>query len=408
MKRVLIIEDDEVVAGIYRNKLTEEGHQVEVATDGETGLRRILESRPDTVLLDLILPKLTGVELIRKVRQEHGLVRMPILVFSNSHMTSMLQEAWKAGATKCLSKASTSPQQVLDTIRELLDSTSIPFLATRAAARQTAAAASMPGAPSALGEVRAQFLNDLPLTLSNLRTLHRGLSKAENESTRFRTLQDLFERVHSLATAASVAELPSLTRVAEGFAALLLEFEKPENLNTSTLRTIANTIDFLGFVVENGLVLLDEDLSDATILVVDDEPISRRAVRLALEKGKLRSICVADPKSALQIAEENHFDLIVLDVSMPGMSGFDLCTAIRALPNGQGSPTVIFVTGLNDLESRVKSTVSGGVDFIGKPFLYPELALKVLCYVLRGRFTQAREKKRRLNSTIAPRRTVEA
>ena len=86
---------------------------------------------------------------------------------------------------------------------------------------------------------------------------------------------------------------------------------------------------------------------------------------------------------------QNRFDLIFLDVDMPGMSGFELCTKLRQLPAHKKTP-VIFVTGLTDFESRTNSTMSGGNDFIAKPFLFMELAVKALVYVLRGRLPAAK------------------
>jgi sigma-B regulation protein RsbU (phosphoserine phosphatase) len=117
---------------------------------------------------------------------------------------------------------------------------------------------------------------------------------------------------------------------------------------------------------------------------VDDEAISRRAVTFALEKARLKSVSVEDPNQAFKMITENRFDLVFLDVDMPGMNGFELCAKLRALPAYKQTP-VIFVTSLNDFESRANSTMSGGNDFIAKPFLFIELAVKALVHVLKSR-----------------------
>ena len=106
MKKVLIIEDDQIVANIYRNKLAVNGFQVEIAGDGESGLELIKKLHPDILLLDLMLPKISGVELLKKIRSEPDFREMPIIVFSSTYLSNVVQDAWKAGATKCLSKAS--------------------------------------------------------------------------------------------------------------------------------------------------------------------------------------------------------------------------------------------------------------------------------------------------------------
>src|SRR6516164_6829275 len=70
MKKILIIEDDQIVANIYRNKFAVEGYDVVTAADGQSGLESIHNLRPDAVVLDLMLPKLSGVELMKKLRAE--------------------------------------------------------------------------------------------------------------------------------------------------------------------------------------------------------------------------------------------------------------------------------------------------------------------------------------------------
>jgi DNA-binding response OmpR family regulator len=75
---------------------------------------------------------------------------------------------------------------------------------------------------------------------------------------------------------------------------------------------------------------------------------------------------------------------VFLDVDMPGMTGYELCAKLRALPQHKKTP-VIFVTSLNDFDSRTTSTMSGGNDFICKPFLFTELTVKALIYVLRAK-----------------------
>jgi PleD family two-component response regulator len=173
--------------------------------------------------------------------------------------------------------------------------------------------------------------------------------------------------------------------MSDAFEALLKElYDKPKNLTASTLRTVASVIDFLGLLFERGISPSQQESAPPNVLVVDDEAISRRAVVYALEKAKLKCVSLEDSAAAYDLLLENRFDLIFLDVDMPGMNGFELCTKLRTLPAYKKTP-VVFVTSLNDFESRANSTMSGGNDFIAKPFLFIELAVKALVYVLRGR-----------------------
>jgi DNA-binding response OmpR family regulator len=77
-------------------------------------------------------------------------------------------------------------------------------------------------------------------------------------------------------------------------------------------------------------------------------------------------------------------------VDMPSMNGFELCTRIRTLPSYARTP-VVFVTALNDLENRANSSMSGGNDFITKPFLFIELTVKALVHVMRSRLESNRK-----------------
>src|SRR5258707_4812283 len=149
MKKVLIIEDDQIVANIYRNKFSHEGFQVEIALDGNVGLELVRSFRPDAVVLDLMLPKLTGVELMKKIRSDPQFEQLPVIVFSNTYLTQMIQDAWKAGATKCLSKSNCTPKQVIDVVRSTLPNngtapTPVPALQPDGTSKNVPCAPSVP------------------------------------------------------------------------------------------------------------------------------------------------------------------------------------------------------------------------------------------------------------------------
>lgn len=120
MKTIVVVEDQPVLASAYRNKFSGEGFHVEVAPDGEQGLDLITRIKPDLVLLDLHLPKLSGLELLRRVRSNPALHAMPVIVFSNLTKPGAVEEAWEAGATLVLSKFSTSPKRVLESVNATL------------------------------------------------------------------------------------------------------------------------------------------------------------------------------------------------------------------------------------------------------------------------------------------------
>jgi two-component system alkaline phosphatase synthesis response regulator PhoP len=80
MKRILIIEDDFFVASVYQETFVRAGYQVATAYNGEAGLKRIGDFRPDLVQVDLMMPKMNGVEIIRQIRANPELQSLPVLV----------------------------------------------------------------------------------------------------------------------------------------------------------------------------------------------------------------------------------------------------------------------------------------------------------------------------------------
>jgi DNA-binding response OmpR family regulator len=392
MKKILIIEDNQIVANVYRNKFAVENYQTEVALDGETGLKTMRTFQPDIIILDLMLPKMSGVDVIKQIRAEADFAKLPIIVFSNTYLTNLIQEAWKAGANKCLSKASCSPQEVLDMVRHSVgDSGPMPKTGPRAEdpadkkARAERLAASGVQDAAFQAELRKSFIDSLPATLATLRAALQSLVKAGDDMAQLKQIYELHRRLHALTGNAGIAGLTQISKMSDAIEALLKElYEKPKNINSSTLRTVAAGVDFLGFLFSSGIAPEKQELPAGKILVVDDEPISLRAVTYALEKAHLESTSADDPNAAFKLLEEKNFDLVFLDVDMPGMTGYELCAKLRALPQYKKTP-VVFVTALSDFDSRTSSLMAGGNDFIAKPFLFIELTVKALIHVMRAR-----------------------
>ena len=123
MKTVLIIEDDRAVAATYRHKFKEAGFRVEVAPDGVEGVKLVSTLRPDAVVLDLLMPRMDGIEVLKFIRGHAELSGTPVVVFSNSYMTSLVESAWRAGADECLMKSSTMPGQLLEAVKKVMSRT---------------------------------------------------------------------------------------------------------------------------------------------------------------------------------------------------------------------------------------------------------------------------------------------
>lgn len=120
MTTIFLVEDDTVVVQVYRAKLVREGFDVEVAEDGLVAVRMLSAVRPDVVVLDLMMPKLNGVDVLKYIRATPALKETPVIILSNAHMTRLAQEAAVIGAERALLKSSCTPRQLIDVINDLL------------------------------------------------------------------------------------------------------------------------------------------------------------------------------------------------------------------------------------------------------------------------------------------------
>jgi diguanylate cyclase (GGDEF)-like protein len=111
------------------------------------------------------------------------------------------------------------------------------------------------------------------------------------------------------------------------------------------------------------------------VLVADDDGVTRAIVSSWLAESGYGVIAAPDGEQALMLAAEHDPDLLLVDVTMPGMDGYDVCRAIQA--GGSNAPPVIFLTAHTQITSRVAGLDAGAVDYIVKPFEQTELIARV-------------------------------
>lgn len=115
----------------------------------------------------------------------------------------------------------------------------------------------------------------------------------------------------------------------------------------------------------------------ATILIVDDEPDNVGILYQLLEtRAEYRVLVATDGPSALEISNQEEVDLILLDVMMPGMNGFEVCSGLKKDPSLADIP-VIFLTALTENSHKVEAFHSGGIDYITKPFHQEEVLVRI-------------------------------
>ncbi len=119
-KKILIVEDDKFLRELIVRKLTNENYDVIEAVDGEQGLQKTKESKPDLVLLDLILPGIDGFEVLAQKKEDPFIAAIPVIVLSNLGQKEDVDKGLSLGATDYLIKAHFTPGEIIEKVRNIL------------------------------------------------------------------------------------------------------------------------------------------------------------------------------------------------------------------------------------------------------------------------------------------------
>lgn len=126
-------------------------------------------------------------------------------------------------------------------------------------------------------------------------------------------------------------------------------------------------------------------ISDSNILIVDDSFENLMVISMILASNGYGVLKASSGEEALEIAADTHPDIVLLDVMMPGLNGFDTCEQLKALPHMKDVP-VMFMTALDDMESKMTAFNRGAVDYLTKPIHRPELLARIRIHL---RFRQS-------------------
>jgi two-component system, OmpR family, phosphate regulon response regulator PhoB len=117
---VLLVEDDPSVLDMYRLKLELDGYHVDSAQDGEDGLRKATALPPDIIFLDIRLPKMDGLEVLRTLRAQDKTRDIPVIILSNHDEEDLVARGLRLGAHEFLIKARTTPSSLSEGIDDWL------------------------------------------------------------------------------------------------------------------------------------------------------------------------------------------------------------------------------------------------------------------------------------------------
>ncbi|MDF7798012.1 response regulator [Pontiellaceae bacterium B1224] len=122
MKKVLLIDDDVFLTSLYTNLLQREGLEVDVVNSGTDALTRLPAFLPDVVVLDLHMPGMHGVDLLRSIRNDARFQQLPVIIFATGYLQSLISEVGDLGVYKVFSKMKCKPRVLVAEIKELLES----------------------------------------------------------------------------------------------------------------------------------------------------------------------------------------------------------------------------------------------------------------------------------------------
>ena len=120
MQKLLVVEDDFFVRDLYTRELIRAGFEVVSAEDGAEGLLKVVEEKPDLVLLDIMLPKMSGLAVLKTLKEREETKNIPVVLLTNLGQDSVIREGFTLGAIGYLIKAAYTPTQIIEEVKKFL------------------------------------------------------------------------------------------------------------------------------------------------------------------------------------------------------------------------------------------------------------------------------------------------
>ncbi|MCK9578925.1 MAG: response regulator [Methanoregula sp.] len=118
--KILLVEDDNFLLGMYADKFRAEGFEAHIADNGAKGLRLAKEKSPDVILLDVMLPKMDGFEMLRELQKDAATKNIPVILLTNLSQKDEVKKGLMLGAKDFLIKAHFMPQEVVEKVKTVL------------------------------------------------------------------------------------------------------------------------------------------------------------------------------------------------------------------------------------------------------------------------------------------------
>lgn len=120
MAKILIIEDDSLIVRMYKKIFEFEKYEVETAADGEEGLKKASSGNPTLILLDIMMPKINGIQVLKKLKADPATKKIPVIILTNLSGQTDAGTALKMGAVKYIVKSEYKPEEVAKMVKRIL------------------------------------------------------------------------------------------------------------------------------------------------------------------------------------------------------------------------------------------------------------------------------------------------
>jgi DNA-binding response OmpR family regulator len=408
--KVFLVEDDKDISAIYKESLEMQGFSVDYAEDGLRAIKMVKELHPDVIVLDLLMPKLNGVDVVKFVRSHAETATIPIIILSNAFMSDLVQRAADAGANMGLLKSSCTPAKLIAVINNVLagDQSDTKHMLLAAPLRDKrdgfiSAAPEMPkSAPSSLldqtqerkrsasTEMRHAFTVTEARSITEMRALWQNVLMHEAAAAQKIGLTEIWTKVRAVSASATAAGCVYIARFTNALEALLRDLiSDQENINYSRMLAVAEGIDFLQFLFNATGGVNFGSPNPNSLLLVDPDIELAFSLERTVANFNLRLIHATDSATATMWLDRETYDLIVVEADLPDLSGYTFAMRTRALPAHAKTP-VYFLTSTLNGDSRPRVLLAGGKEIFGKPILSSEIIVKALMQIMRDEIDAAK------------------
>jgi signal transduction histidine kinase/DNA-binding response OmpR family regulator/CHASE3 domain sensor protein len=371
-KVLLIVEDDTLFAWSLLEFTRKKGYKGIVAVSGDAAVRMARRFLPMGILLDIQLPVKNGWEVMDELKKDPHTRLIPVHIMSSFEVKS---ESLRKGAIDFLSKpgAFENMDNVFERIEYYLNRSARKVLIVEDNSRHAEALAYFLGTHHVRMEIAGTIADSIGLLKKE--EVHGVILSRETGQEELDTLEMVRKK-------ADLADIPIIVftgmNISKAEEARLRQYA--DSIVVKTAHSYQRVLDevslFLHVVAEskedgkanhNGrLGALGEVLRNKTVLIADDDVRNIFSMTKALEQHKMKVITAMDGKEAISAAEDSPVDIVLMDMMMPEMDGFEAITRLRKIPRFRYLP-IIAVTAKAMAGDREKCIQAGASDYISKP-----------------------------------------